>query len=395
MLALDSTVLDLIFEAAAELDPEALIAALGGEEVARARLLIDPDQQPPEFEMQVSPSVPLRRRGERRLMVIDDSVAPMRADPHADPVVPIDLREEKERLIAACEALPVRIGRLFALGSWGDAVIVTRRARDLRAVALQPWALDARVDVAGRRRATPLSEDEIKEKLYAFEKRLDELGEQDLLARLGPAALERRGELFVVSALEADGTWDLRTSEQLEQALAAVDRFSVIPGAPAGAIDEPSALPQRAAIEEPAKTAPGAAAVEGQPLRVDEVGGRLVLVFPRDRFNLDAAAALGTGAWDDILAPHDAVDRALRDRIHREGAGFIAPLEFLSEVFVEGKPLSRPAFEDHARDLGRGARALEVHCPRFGPALLVAVADGGRFLTSEIERAEAIVELLR
>jgi hypothetical protein len=390
MLALDSPVLDLIFEVDAELDPETLIAALGGEEVARARLLVDPDQQPPDFEMQVSPSVPLRRRGERRLMIIDDSVAPMRGDPHGDPVVPIDLRAEKERLIAACEVLPVRIGRIFALGSWGDAVIVARRARDLRAVALQPWALDPRVDIDGRRRATPLSEDEIKEKLYAFEKRLDELDDADILADLGPAALERRGEMLVVSALEADGTWDQRTSQQIEQALAAVDRFSVIPGAPAGARRE--ATPPQ---EEPQGEDAQAAAADGEPLRIDEVGDRLVVVFPRERFSLDAAAALGTGAYDDLWAPQDAVDRAIRERIHREGAGFVAPLEFLSEVFVEGVPLSRHAFEEGAKDLATGARGLEVHCPRFGPALLVDLADGGRFLTSEIERAEAIVDLLR
>ena len=65
----------------------------------------------------------------RRLMVIDDTIAPMRKDPRTDPVIPIDLRPEKERLIQACGSVPVRVGRLNALGSWGDAVLVARDAR--------------------------------------------------------------------------------------------------------------------------------------------------------------------------------------------------------------------------------------------------------------------------
>ncbi len=394
MLALDSLVLDLIFEADAQLDPETLVAALGGDEVVGSRLLVDPDQQPPEFEMQVSPSIPLRRRGERRLLIIDDSVAPMRADPQSDPLVPIDLRPEKERLLAACEVLPVRLGRMFALGSWGDAVIAAREARDLRAVALLSWALDPQVDLDGRRRASPLGEEEIKEKLFAFEKRLDELGEREILSRLGPASLERRGAMLVVSALEADGTWDLRTSERVEESLAALDRFAVIPGAPSGEDggDRPAPEPGAAAPPEPEPE------IEPEPtgetLRVAEVDGRLVVVFPQERFRLDAAAALGKGAWDEIVASHDPIDRGVRDRLDAEGAGFVAPLEFLSEVFVDGVPLSRPAFDEGAKEIADGARALEVHCPRYGSALLVDVPGRGRFLTSEVERAKAILDLV-
>ena len=37
-----------------------------------------------------------------------------------------DLRPAKEALIETCTKLPIRLGRLFALGSWGDAVLITR-----------------------------------------------------------------------------------------------------------------------------------------------------------------------------------------------------------------------------------------------------------------------------
>src|SRR5687768_11809951 len=177
-LALDSLVTDLIFEARANLDQKVLLDALGGPAAAKEKKVLDPDMLDPRVEMELSPSMPFRRRGERRLMIIDDSVAPMRADPQADPIVPIDLRPAREQLIAMCEALPVRLGRLFALGSWGDAVIVARSARDLRGLALIAWALDPQVDIDGKRRESRLGQKEFEAKILAFEQRLDELDEK-------------------------------------------------------------------------------------------------------------------------------------------------------------------------------------------------------------------------
>ena len=53
----------------------------------------------------------------------------------------------------------------------------------------------------------------------------------------------------------------------------------------------------------------------------------------------------------------------------------VVPVEFLSEVFVDNKPLSRPAFEGAAREVtvaGRPAQALEVLAPRIGYGTLIA-----------------------
>lgn len=410
MLAIDSPVLDLIFKANAELKPEELIAALGGDDVVRERKILDPDMQDPRFELELSPSMPFRRQSERRLMVIDDTVAPMRKDPRADAIVPIDLRPEKERLIAVCEAVPVRMGRLNALGSWGDAVLVARDARDLRGICLIPWALDPTVDVSGKRRASRLSQAEFEEKLLAFDKRLEELDEQEILANLGPVNFERRGDLLVVDVLEEDGTWDLRKSMAMEAALAAMDRFSLIPGAPATVRAPAEPRPAggngaRPAATQPAEPAPAAAAappapeppepaVNLPPLRAAEIGPQLVLIFPRERFDLDVAAAIGKRDWGAVLLPQDGLGGKERDRLHRDGAGFVAPLEFLSEVFLEGKPLTRPDLDRLAQPVGDGARALEVHCPRFGPALLLDITGRGRFITSERAAPEAVLALL-
>ncbi len=416
MLALDSLVIDLIFEANAEIDPEALVAALGGEEIAGTRKILDPDMQDPRFEMEVSPSIPFRRRGERRLMIIDDSVAPMRADPRTDPLIPIDLRPEKERLLEMCRTAPIRMGRIFALGSMADAVLVAKDARDLRAICLLPWALDPTIDVNGKRRAGQLSQKEFETKLLAFDKRLDELGEAEILSNLGGATMVRDGELIVIDVLEADGTWDVRKSLAMEDGLAAVDRFSMIPGAPGGSKlvpPGPAAAPPRAA-KKPGTTVPPTAkpaaaqakgptkaaagkptpAPAGPPLRASQIADRVVLVFPRERFDLDAASALGRHDYDAVLTSADLLPGELRDRIHRDGAEFVAPVEFLSEVFIDGVPLSRPVFDERARELGHGVRALDVHYPRFGPALLLSTADGERFISSLRDDPEHVLRIL-
>jgi hypothetical protein len=398
MLQLDSIVTDLMFQATAAIDQQTLIDGLGGEDVLKTKQLLDVDRLDPRAEMELSPSMPFRRRGERRLMIIDDQATTPREDPTTDPLIKADLRPFKEALIEMCTKLPIRLGRIFALGSWSDAVIVARSVRDLRAIALLPWALDPHVDIDGKRRQTPLSQKEFEGKLVAYEKRLDELDEQQIVARISGATFERRGELVIVDVLEPDGTWDQRKSLQLEQQLGAWDTFSMLPGAP-------STTAKKA--EEPAKKeAPKAAAPKpepapakkeepkGPPLAAKEVDGKVVLVFPSERFDLDVAAALGKRDWDQVVRSSDNVPGAMRDKMHRDGAAWIAPLEFLSEVFVDGKPLTKQQFEKDAQPLD-GGRALEVHFPRFGEVILVEVPGKGRFVTSLTDRAERAVQLVK
>ncbi len=393
MLALDSLVTDLMFRGDAQLDQQQLIDALGGPEVAKQRKLLDPDMLDPRMEMELSPSIPFRRRNERRLMIIDDS-APLRADPQ-EPVVPVDLRPAKEALIAMCEALPIKLGRLFALGSWGDAVLVARSARDLRGVCLIAWALDPTTDIDGKRRANQLGRAEFEAKIMAYEKRLDELDEEDILANLPPdVAVERRGELIIVDVLGPDGSWDQRRSLELEASLAAIEQFSTFPGAPRPKLapTPPPPPPPVAAPVAPAAEPPAAA---GPPLTTAEVGGAVVLMFPAERFDLDIAAALGKRDWDHVIKSGDKLSGAVRDRIHKDGAGWVAPLEFLSEVFIDGKPLSRPAFDAGARAVAGGVRAIDVHFPRFGPVVLLDVPGRGRFVSSVVGHNAEVAALVQ
>ena len=394
-LQLDSLVTDLIFQSTAALDQKALIEGLGGQETLEGKQLLDVDRLDPRAEMELSPSMPFRRRNERRLMIIDEHVITPRPDPQAESWIKDDLRPAKEALIATCQALPTRLGRLFALGSWGDAVLVARSVRDLRAICLLPWALDPQVDIDGKRRQTPLSQKEFEAKIMAYEKRLEELSDEQILANLTGLTVERRGDLVIVDVLEADGTWDQRRSMAMETQLASIDRFSMIAGAPAQ--PKPSERPTKS-IRPPTDTGaakpapPPKPEPKGPPLAHHEVDGKIVLVFPAERFDLDVAAALGKRDWDQIVRSSDNLSGAERDRIHRDGAGWIAPLEFLSEVFVDGKPLSKPEFEKTSTTTN-GVKSLEVHFPRFGPVTLLEIAGKGRFVTT-VDNAERAAQLV-
>ena len=398
-LQLDSLVTDLIFQSSAAIDQKALIDGLGGQDALESKQLLDVDRLDPRAEMELSPSMPFRRRGERRLMVIDEQAITPRPDPQADSWIKNDLRPAKEALIAICTSLPLRLGRLFALGSWGDAVLVARSVRDLRAICLLPWALDPQVDIDGKRRQTPLSQKEFEAKIMAYEKRLEELDDQQIIAGITGATFERRGDLVVVDVLEPDGTWDQRKSLALETQLASVDRFSMIPGAPAQ--PKPSERPTKS-IRPPsegggARPAPAPAPAKpepkGPPLSAQELDGKVVLVFPAERFDLDVAAALGKRDWDQVVRRSDNLTGALRDQIQRDGAGWIAPLEFLSEVFVDGKPLTKAEFEKTST-ASDGVRSLDVHFPRFGPVTLLEITGKGRFVTS-LDSAARAARLVR
>jgi hypothetical protein len=397
MLQLDSLVTDLMFQASAAIDQQTLVDGLGGEDALQTKQLLDVDRLDPRAEMELSPSMPFRRRGERRLMIIDDQATTPRQDPQTDPIIKVDLRPFKEALIATCQKLPIRLGRIFALGAWSDAVIVAREVRDLRAICLLPYALDPHVDIDGKRRATPLSQKEFEAKLLAYEKRLEELDDQQILARLSGVSFERRGDVVVVDVLEADGTWDQRKSILMEKQLAAMDTFSMLPGAPSSAgkgNGEPAKPAARPAEPAPAPAVPAKPEPKGPPIAAKEVDGRIVLVFPPERFDLDIAAALGKRDWDHVVRGSDNLPGAVRDKIQRDGASWIAPLEFLSEVFVEGKPLTKAQFEKEARSVD-GARALDVHFPRFGEVVLLDIPGKGRFVTSLTERSERAAALVK
>jgi hypothetical protein len=167
----------------------------------------------------------------------------------------------------------------------------------------------------------------------------------------------------------------------------------MIPGAPSSSAKKAEAPKKAEPKVEPPKPVEKKPEPKGPPLAAKELDGKVVLVFPQERFDLDVAAALGKRDWDQVVRGSDNLPGMIRDKIQREGAGWIAPLEFLSEVFVEGKPLTKAQFEKEAHAVD-GGRALEVHFPRFGDVMLLEIG-GKRYVTSLVDRAEKAATLVK
>lgn len=119
----------------------------------------------------------------------------------------------------------------------------------------------------------------------------------------------------------------------------------------------------------------------GPPLEAVDVDGRVVLRVPAERWSLELVTKLGSKDATAIR-PADKVSSEQKDRIARQGAGFVAALPYFSEAFLEGKPLDKKRFEADSKEIAPGVRVLEAQLPRFGTALVV-VSPKGRFLTSE------------
>jgi len=221
-----------------------------------------------------------------------------------------------------------------------------------------------------------------------------------------PGIIENVSSAPSCCSISIDLRWSHVPSMLMEQQLAAVERFSLIPGAPASQLAS-SERPTKSirpptdkgsvkaeAKKEPAKAEPPKPAPpKGPPIQAKEIDGTVLLVFPAERFDLDVAAALGKRDWDQVVRTTDNINGSLRDKIHREGASFIAPIEFLSEVFVDGKPLTKAAFEKDATT-AEGMKSLGVHFPRFGEVTLLEIAGKGRFVTSYTSNPSRAAQLL-
>lgn len=129
------------------------------------------------------------------------------------------------------------------------------------------------------------------------------------------------------------------------------------------------------------------------PYLVDELG---VVVAPKGAELADT----------DILGPYvvsklagelpPGLPRELQDDLQGKRVDFAVPVEFLSEVFVGDKPLSKPLFEAQAqtRELaGQTVQVLEVLGPRLGRGSYIRGSRGGVFVSRspEMQLPEALI----
>ena len=96
----------------------------------------------------------------------------------------------------------------------------------------------------------------------------------------------------------------------------------------------------------------------------------------------------------------EGVPEELRAELVGKAIDFAVPVEFLSEVFVNNKPLSRPDFEANAsaRDLdGEAVQVMEVFAPRLGAGTLIRRGRSNVFISRRLDEplpASLILELL-
>lgn len=134
------------------------------------------------------------------------------------------------------------------------------------------------------------------------------------------------------------------------------------------------------AAEEQAMAARAQAALSDLPHVIDERG---LVVAPRAELGEPEILARFLVQSVDGALPDGLSDR-LRGPLQGKAIDFAVPVEFLSEVFFNNRPLGRADFDAHASavDLGgTSVQALEVFAPRLGAGTLVRLAGKNAFIS--------------
>ena len=375
-------VLDIIFDAKSEIDSDSFVAAFGGEDLLKTYTIFDPDTQDPRLEMELSPSYPFRRQRERRLMIIDNDFGALKQK-EDQLVVTKDLRDKKKQLLDLFKNLPLRFARLFSLGTWGDAVWISKDAADFRAISLLGWALDPNTDEDGKTRETPLNQREFEAKLQAYPKRIEELDEETILQNIGSATLTKDEDHIVIDVLDEKGHWNLEDSARLEESMAALTSFSMIPGAPQVQAnrDEPK-TPQTESV--PTSDEDSDKKNDLDPITFKIIEGQMLLLIPDSVFDLAFAAKIGKKDWETVLGHVPTLSGAQKDLVYKQGLDFLTPIEFFSEVMLDGTPLTKKAFQDMAVETKAGVKTMQVRFPRFGEVQLLQTPDQKKWITSDL-----------
>jgi hypothetical protein len=178
------------------------------------------------------------------------------------------------------------------------------------------------------------------------------------------------------------------------------------PARPGGPAPAPS---PRANIEEDNKRRATEAAAEAAERQRKAAEVQASMRYVVDDLGVVVAPAAGLSE-PDLLRPlviptiqgdlPAGLPRSLADSLQGKRCDLALVVEFLSEVFVENKPLSRPEFESRATKIELGGRslvALEVLAPRLGYGTLVSTGKRHAFVSRKPEMtlpAEVILGIL-
>ena len=140
------------------------------------------------------------------------------------------------------------------------------------------------------------------------------------------------------------------------------------------------------AAEEEARAAHAAEIIDGMRLVRD--GHGLILMPDAELGDTDV---LGPFLVRDVKGDlPNGVPRDLTDELQGKRIDFAVKVEFLSEVFVEAAPLTKPVFEERAEEVQIGAstvKRLEVLAPRLGAGTFYRRERAGVFVSRSAELA--------
>lgn len=130
---------------------------------------------------------------------------------------------------------------------------------------------------------------------------------------------------------------------------------------------------------------------------VDSLGA--VVSLPVELADTDVLRHYHINAVEGSLP--DGLPRALLQQLQGRALDFAVKVEFFSEVFVDNQPLSRPKFEERAREIsleGVQVKALEVLAPRLGIGTFVRLGGKNAFISRRADSplpGELLLALLR
>lgn len=163
------------------------------------------------------------------------------------------------------------------------------------------------------------------------------------------------------------------------------------PGSGSG--PEPQQAPKKPTVAEDTKRRAKQQAEQEaqQQQRAAEVS--TALPFARDELGI-VVAPNAELSEPDILRPYivpkidgdlpDGLPRDLTQSLQGSRIDIVVPVEFMSEVFIENSPLSRPTFEQLAQNVdlgGQTVRAIEVLGPRLGYGTLLSMGKKRIFIS--------------
>lgn len=314
---------------------ESLMRGLG-----RAASLFTAVEADEEIERAL-PRGPLLGKGEFRLFVVQAVDAPLASQP--------DLRMFLQLLLNLVEMTQAKFG---IAGCWGEASplgAIFRDRADLIGLGLVSWIYDdATGDDFRPGRGTQAT------KLPNFDKYKKALVERAVDTQLGAMPA---GPYFVLDLLgKLGGKNEKGFEEWTKKAFAA---FQVVAAPPP---PKPVAAPE----PPPSKTLFGR-----------ELGGRAVVMVPRERFS--------TAIFDGVVRGRpesfhklDRLPGKVEDAVARKKAAFFAELPSLADLFYQNKILDKSTATGLMAPIsGTEGVSFEAHLPRIGRVLVVG--QGERF----------------